>query len=203
MLRIGFYFAAVPALLGAGLAWSQWWVAAGAAWGLAGFLLFFFRDPERVVPTTTGAIVSPADGRVLAVEETTWEGEPRTKVSIFLSVFDVHVNRAPIAGRIVDVRYQPGKFHVAARAVAGRENEQNTVTLEGEGTRVVFKQIAGLLARRIEFWKKPGDQLARGERVGMIRFGSRAEVFFDTRCRVQVRPGQHVKGGSSILAVRE
>lgn len=203
MIRRSFIYASVPALAGGLLLWWGWWGASLAVLGLAAFVLFFFRDPERVVAATPGAIVSPADGRVLAVENVTLAGVPRTKVNIFLSLFDVHVNRAPIAGRIAGVRYRPGKFHVASRAAASRENEQNEVTIEGEGTRVVFKQIAGILARRIEFWKKPGDTLARGERVGMIRFGSRVEVFFDPPCHVQVKPGEHVRAGSSILAVRE
>jgi phosphatidylserine decarboxylase len=203
MIREGFYFAVGPALVGILLAWLSWWGPAAVLFFLAGFVLFFFRDPERVVPATPGAIVSPADGRVLAIDQTSLNGTPQTRVSIFLSLFDVHVNRAPIAGRIDAVRYHPGRFHVASRDRASRENEQNEVTLEGEGTRVMFKQIAGVLARRIEFWKKPGDQLERGQRVGMIRFGSRAEVFFEPHYRVKVRPGEHVNGGASILAIRE
>lgn len=203
MSRTRLYFVGVPGLAGVVLFGQGWWGPGLGLLGLAGFVLFFFRDPERVVAGRPGAIVSPADGRVLAVEAATLAGVPQTKVSIFLSLFDVHINRAPIAGRVVAVRYRPGKFHVASRAVAGRENEQNEVTVEGEGTRVVFKQIAGILARRIEFWKKPGDFLERGERVGMIRFGSRVEIFFEPRCRVEVKPGEHVRGGSSILAMRE
>ena len=202
MIRTGFIYASVPFLAGVLLAWKGWWLAAIVLLGLAGFALFFFRDPERVVATMPGAIVSPADGRVLAVEETTLEGVLQTQISIFLSLFDVHVNRAPIAGTLVDVRYRPGKFHVASRAQASSENEQNEIVVEGEGTRVLFKQIAGILARRIEFWNKPGDRLERGQRVGMIRFGSRVEVFFDPRYRVQVKPGEHVQGGSSILALK-
>lgn len=203
MIRTGVYYAAVPALAGGLLGWQGWWVSGVVFLGLAGFVLFFFRDPERTVSGAPGAIVAPADGRVLAVEETTLEGVPQTEVSIFLSVFDVHVNRAPIAGTIAAVRYRPGKFHVASQDRASRENERNEVVLEGEGTRVVVRQIAGLVARRIEFWKKVGDQVERGQRLGMIRFGSRAEVVFDSRCRVQVKPGQHVRAGASILAIRE
>lgn len=203
MIRTGIYLASVPALLGVVFAHLEWWIAAGAAWGLAGFVLFFFRDPNRVIPSVPGAIVAPADGKVLSVEQVPYDGELRTKVTIFLSLFDVHVNRAPIAGVIKEVQYLPGRFHVASRSVAGRENEQNTVAMEGQGTRVVFKQIAGLLARRIEFWKTPGDRLVRGERLGMIRFGSRAEVFFDPQARLEVRPGDRVRGGTSILAIQE
>lgn len=203
MIRTGFVYASVPALAGGLLAWKGWWVAAAFSLGLACFVLFFFRDPERVVASAPGAIVSPADGRVLGVEETTLDGAARTRISIFLSLFDVHVNRAPIAGTLVEVRYRPGKFHVASRTKASMENEQNQVAIEGEGTRVVFKQIAGILARRIEFWNKPGDHLERGQRLGMIRFGSRVEVFFDPRYQAQVKPGEHVQGGSSILAVKQ
>lgn len=203
MIRTGFYFAAVAALPALLLSWLGWWGPAGLLWALAGFVLFFFRDPEREVPTMPGAIVSPADGRVLAVDQTNLDGASQSRISIFLSVFDVHVNRAPIGGRIEAVSYRPGRFHVASREEASRENEQNQVTLVGEGTRVVFRQIAGVLARRIEFWKKIGDQLERGQRVGMIRFGSRTEVYFDPHYRVQVRPGDHVKGGATILAIRE
>jgi len=203
MIRTGFYFAAGPGLVGALFAWLGWWGPAVLFFALAAFVLFFFRDPERAVPTAPGAIVSPADGRVLTVDQTSLEGRSQTRISIFLSVFDVHVNRAPIAGRIGAVQYRPGRFHVASREAASRENEQNEVALEGEGTRVVFRQIAGILARRIEFWKRLGDQLERGQRVGMIRFGSRTEVFFEPHYRVQVRPGEHVKGGATILAIRE
>lgn len=203
MIRTGFIYASVPALAGGLLAWKGWWVAAIVLLGVAGFVLFFFRDPERVVAATPGAIVSPADGRVLGVEETVLEGLAQTRISIFLSLFDVHVNRAPIAGTLVDVRYRPGKFHVASRASASSENEQNEITIEGEGTRVLFKQIAGILARRIEFWNRPGDRVERGQRVGMIRFGSRVEVFFEPGYRVQVKPGDHVQGGSTTLALKQ
>ncbi len=203
MIRTGYLFASVPALIGALLLWLGWWITGGVLLALAAFVLFFFRDPDRAVPTTPGAIVSPADGRVLSVDQIVPEGRPLTRVSIFLSVFDVHVNRAPIAGRIAEVTYRAGKFHVASRPQAGWENEQNEVVMEGEGTRVVFRQIAGILARRIEFWKKVGDELQRGERLGMIRFGSRVEVFFDPRYRVCVQPGEHVRGGSTLLAQLE
>lgn len=203
MIRSGFYYASVPAVAGLVFVWLGWWVATGALFTLAGFVLFFFRNPERVVTTAPGAVVAPADGRILAVEKTALEGRPHTRVSIFLSLFDVHVNRSPIAGTVAGVRYRPGKFHVASRPAASRENEQNEVTIEGEGTRVLFRQIAGVLARRIEFWQKPGDQLERGQRVGMIRFGSRVEVFLEPRYRVQVRTGEHVRAGASILAICE
>jgi phosphatidylserine decarboxylase len=203
MVRTGWYFAALPAALAGLLVWQQWWAAAGALASLTLFILFFFRDPERAIPAEPGAIVSPADGRVLSVEASEWEGEPRTRISIFLSIFNVHVNRAPIAGKVTNLSYQPGRFHVASKELAGERNEQNVITMEGEGTRVVFKQIAGLIARRIEFWRKTGDDLARGERVGMIRFGSRTEILFDPAYTVQVKPGDTVHGGASVLARKE
>ncbi len=202
MVRTGLYFATVPALAGGVLGWQGWWLPAAPLLGLAGFVLFFFRDPERAAPAEPGAILAPADGKVLAVEETAVDGQPQTQVSIFLSIFDVHVNRAPIAGTIAQVRYRPGKFHIASTRRASRENERNEVVLEGDGARVIVRQIAGLVARRIEFWKKVGDRVERGQRLGMIRFGSRAEVVFDPRCRVQVQPGQHVRAGSTVLAIR-
>lgn len=192
----------MPTLAAAVLLWLGWWIAAGFGLALAAFVLFFFRDPERVVTAAPGAIVSPADGRVLAVDTATLNGGRQTHVSIFLSLFDVHVNRSPIAGTVRQVDYRPGKFHVASWTPASRENERNEIVVEGEGTRVVFRQIAGILARRIEFWQKPGDRLERGQRVGMIRFGSRVEIFFPCCYQVQVKAGEHVRGGSSVLATR-
>ncbi len=165
---------------------------------LALFCLYFFRDPERAIPS--GAVaVSPADGKVVAVKP---ESTGLTRISIFLNIFDVHVNRAPISGRIAEVRYQPGQFLVASREEASAENEQNTVTVEGNGTRVTFKQIAGLIARRIVFHKKVGDSLAAGERVGLIKFGSRVDIELGPEWEILVRPGERVLGGSSVIAKR-
>lgn len=203
MVRTGYLFGSLPVAAGGLLMWIGWsWVAV-ACFILGGLVLYFFRDPERVIPAVAGAVVSPADGRVLGVERVEEEGVARLKISIFMSLFDVHVNRAPIAGSIIQVRHCPGRFRIASSARAGHENEQNVVRIEGAYTSVTFKQIAGILARRIEFWKKPGDQVARGERVGMIRFGSRVEVLLEPRCQLCVRPGQHVRGGASILAILE
>jgi len=203
MVRTGYLFASLP-IAAAGLSlWLGWSWAAAVCFILGGFVLYFFRDPERVVPAVAGAIVSPADGRVLGIEPAEEEGLARTKISIFMSLFDVHVNRAPIAGAITQVRYCPGKFRIASSARAGRENEQNIVRIEGGYTSLTLKQIAGILARRIEFWKQSGDQVMRGERVGMIRFGSRVEVLLEPRCQVRVRPGEHVRAGTTILASLE
>ena len=166
---------------------------------VAVFFLWFFRDPERMIPESGDAVVSPADGKVTDLSTVVLGGSERNRISIFLSVFDVHVYRSPIAGVIRDVRYQPGKFLNAMNSVSAEHNEQNVVTVEGNG-HVVFKQIAGLLARRIVFTKKVGDRVARGERVGMIKFGSRVDVLLDPTARLQVRVGDRVKGGSSVLA---
>jgi phosphatidylserine decarboxylase len=181
-----------------------WWLRA-PVWGLiplvfALFFLWFFRDPERAIPTAPGLIVSPADGKVTEVVPLPMDGKPCTRVSIFLNVFDVHVNRSPVSGVIKDVVYRPGKFSNAISAPSAEHNEQNIVTLEGDGMTVVFKQIAGLLARRIVFPHKAGDTLARGQRVGMIKFGSRTDVIFPGPAEITVKPGDRVKGGSSILA---
>lgn len=195
------YFYAVPLLFASGLiAWLT-----NPAWALlpvllAFFFLWFFRDPNRQVPSDAGALVSPADGKVTDVSQIRHDGSPLLRVSIFLSVFDVHVNRSPISGVITQVRYQKGKFLNAMGAASAEQNEQNIVTVEGEGQTVVFKQIAGLLARRIVFNKKLGDGVNRGERVGMIKFGSRVDVLMEHSASVQVKVGDRVKGGSSILA---
>lgn len=200
MVRDGYYYAAFL-LLAAGLIG---WLA-GPLWSapcllLAAFFLWFFRDPERSIPDTAGAIVSPADGKVTDISTIVVDGKERTRISIFLNVFDVHVNRSPIAGTIRDVRYQRGKFLNAMSEVCADQNEQNIVKVEGEGQTIVFKQIAGLLARRIVFHKKVGDRVSRGERVGLIKFGSRTDIIFDPMARVQVTRGDRVRGGASVLA---
>jgi len=168
---------------------------------LGAFFLWFFRDPERAIPQIPGAIVSPADGKVTSVGETLVNGRPQTRISIFLNVFNVHVNRTPISGVIRHVEYRKGKFHNAMGAGSSEDNEQNIVTVEGEGQSVVFKQIAGLLARRIVFNHKVGDTVVRGQRIGLIKFGSRCDVVFDTSAAVSVKVGDKVAGGSSVLAV--
>lgn len=173
------------------------WFAA-PLWILALFCLYFFRDPDRVVPSGPVA-VSPADGKVVAVKP---EGPGVNRVSVFLNVFDVHVNRSPIAGTISKVQYQEGQFHVASREECSTQNEQNVVTVQGDGTTVVFKQIAGLIARRIVFRKKPGDGVAAGERVGLIKFGSRVDILFGPEWEIVVKPGMRVSAGSSIIAKR-
>lgn len=200
MVRDGYYYG----LALVGVALLVGWITA-PAWGvpalaLAAFFLWFFRDPERAIPATAGAVVSPADGKVTDVSMVEVEGAARRRISIFLSVFDVHVNRSPVAGTIRDVRYQRGQFRNAMGAASAERNEQNIVTVEGGVQTVVFKQIAGLLARRIVFTKKAGDRVERGERVGMIKFGSRTDILLDAAADVQVKVGDRVKGGASVLA---
>ena len=197
IVKDGIYYAAALSAGGFLIGWL-----AGLAFGLplfilAGFCLYFFRDPDRIVPPGVVA-VSPADGKVVAVKP---EGQSQTRISIFLNIFDVHVNRSPISGVITDVRYQKGRFMVASQERCSTENEQNVVTVEGEGgARVVFKQIAGLIARRIVFTKKTGDRVTAGERVGLIKFGSRVDVLFGPEWDILVRPGMRVSAGSSVLA---
>lgn len=184
------------------------WVAVGGL-VLAGlFVVWFFRDPPRVVPPAPGLVVAPADGRVVDVDEVGEDeflGGPAVRVGIFLSVFDVHVNRAPAAGRVVGIRYRPGKFLNALRAASARENEQLTLRLqetEYPYRRYVVRQIAGAIARRIVCRVKPGDALARGERFGMIKFGSRTEIVLprEAGLRVRVAVGDTVRSGVTVLA---
>jgi len=162
-------------------------------------VLNFFRDPERAVPAEPGAIVSPADGLVVQLAEEEFETRSVRRLSIFMSPLDVHVNRAPIAGSIKAINYKKGSFRVASQDLASIENEQNIFTVEGEQGLIVVKQIAGLLARRIVFWKRLGDSLARGERVGMIKFGSRVDVLVAPTVVWRVKVGDRVRAGSSIL----
>ena len=202
MVRDG-YFYGVGCLLAAGvITWLAAWPYAIPVLLLAAFFLWFFRDPERQIPTTAGAVVSPGDGKVTDVSVVSAGGISRNRISIFLSVFDVHVNRSPIAGMIRDVRYQRGKFVNAMSANSAEENEQNIVTVEGDdGRTVIFKQIAGLIARRIVFNFKVGDRVSCGQRVGLIKFGSRVDVLFDRDATIQVKPGDRVKGGATVLAL--
>lgn len=200
MVRDGFYYALAlvgAAVLLGGLA-GAWYAAPPVL--LALFVLWFFRDPERAIPVEPGAIVSPADGKVTAISPVEFEGRPGTRVSIFLNVFDVHVNRSPIAGVIQRVEYRKGQFRNAMGEISSELNEQNVVTVEGEGQRVVFRQIAGILARRIVFNKRVGDVVRRGERVGLIKFGSRVDVTFDSAAELTVKLGERVQGGSTVLA---
>jgi phosphatidylserine decarboxylase len=204
MVKDGIYYA-----LGLSAAGAVLWYLLNPAYAaplfvLALFCLYFFRDPNRIIPDGPVA-VSPADGKVVGIIGD-GKGAESTRISIFLNIFDVHVNRAPIAGRIANVEYTKGQFLVASREDASSQNERNTVTITGttagDSTSVRFSQIAGLIARRIVFYKKLGDTVQKGERVGLIKFGSRVDVFLGPEWEIKVRPGERVSGGSSILAKR-
>ena len=200
MVRDGIFYA-LGLLAVAGLVayfTSIWWAAPPLL--LAAFFVWFFRDPERTIPNEPGVIVSPADGKVTHIGACHVGGEERKRISIFLNVFDVHVNRSPMAGRIKNIEYKPGKFVNALDPACAEENEQNTVTVEGEGRTIVFKQIAGILARRIVFSKRVGEAVERGERVGLIKFGSRTDVLLPLGAELTVAVGDHVKGGATIVA---
>jgi phosphatidylserine decarboxylase len=164
---------------------------------LAVFVAFFFRNPRREIPTDPRIIVSPADGKVVKVDRV---GNV-TKLSIFLSLFDVHVNRSPIAGRIEAIDYKKGKFKAAFNHAASVENERNVIIVAEGDLKVVFTQIAGLIARRIVCWKKVGDTVAKGELIGLIRFGSRVDVLFPAGTEATVTPGTRVRGGSSAIGI--
>jgi phosphatidylserine decarboxylase len=206
MVRDGYIYALSLLAVGGIAVWfTRGWGWAVAPVLLAAFFLWFFRDPQRSIPAGEGLIVSPGDGHVTeTVMIDTPEG-PRQRISIFLSVFDVHVNRAPIGGVLRSVRYQNGRYLNAMNPSSAERNEQNVVTVRGEGAdrgiEVTFKQIAGLLARRIVFNFGEGQSVERGQRVGLIKFGSRVDVLFPAGAQIQVKVGQRVKGGESVLAV--
>lgn len=201
MVRDGYFYGIGCACAAGLICWFAPWPYAIPVILIGVFCLWFFRDPERMIPSLPGAIVSPGDGKVTDISAINSGDIPQSRISIFLSVFDVHVNRSPIAGVIREVRYQRGKFLNAMAANSAEENEQNIVTVESEGRTVIFKQIAGLIARRIVCNVKTGDQVARGQRVGLIKFGSRVDVLFDCDAAIQVKSGDRVKGGASVLAV--
>ncbi len=166
---------------------------------LGAFCAWFFRDPERPVPVGSLAL-SPADGKVVAVVK---DDQRNTRISIFLNIFDVHVNRSPIGGTITDISYRKGRFYVASREIATAENEQNVFTVvSDDGTKVVFSQIAGLIARRIVCYKKEGDRVSAGERVGLIKFGSRCDVILGPEWSIEATEGMRVVGGTTVLGRR-
>ncbi|MFZ0297325.1 MAG: phosphatidylserine decarboxylase [Candidatus Sulfotelmatobacter sp.] len=200
MVRDGYFYALALIAAAVLVGWFTHPAWAVVPLLLAAFFLWFFRDPERVIPDAAGALVSPGDGKVTEAAIVTVDGEKQIRISIFLSVFDVHVNRSPIAGAVREVRYQRGKFLNAMNQASAEQNEQNIVRVEGDGQVVVFKQIAGLLARRIVFHPKVGERLERGQRVGLIKFGSRVDVLCDATAALQVKVGDRVRGGASVLA---
>ncbi len=203
MVRDGIYYGLALVIVAGLVGWLTLPVLAIVPLLLAAFFLWFFRDPERRIPAIQGAIVSPADGKITNISVLQENGETRTRISIFLNVFDVHVNRSPVNGVIEDVQYRKGKFRNAMDAASADLNEQNVVTVRTAAGTLVFKQIAGLLARRIVFSKKVGDTVERGERVGLIKFGSRTDVIFAADAVMKVRTGDRVKGGSSVLAIAQ
>src|SRR2546427_3381636 len=200
MVKEGYYFGVPPLVLGGVSYLLHWYAAAAVLVFLALFIFSFFRDPERAIPSEAGAVVSPGDGRVVVVTEEENAGRPGKRVSIFLAVWNVHVNRSPAAGTITKVEYRRGKFLAAMRERASVENEQNIFTLSTEAGEIVFKQIAGLIARRVVSWKKAGEKVARGERIGLVRFGSRVDLWVPKEAEILVKMGESVKGGSSVLA---
>jgi len=200
MVFYGFVYALTSLAAAGVVTWLLSWPFAVPFYLFAAFSLYFFRDPDRKIPDGPVA-VSPADGKVVAVVDEAGGGK---RISIFLNVFNVHVNRSPIAGRISCITYKKGQFLVASKEDASHSNEQNIITVDGEAqgvrTRIVFKQIAGLIARRIICYKKTGDVLDIGERVGLIKFGSRVDIQLGGEWEIVVQPGEKVAGGSSILA---
>ena len=185
----------IPAVLGVGAAALGYWYVSGILFIVALFMAYFFRHPKRVPPSDPDVVVSPADGRVTRIEPQS----PGTVISIFLSPLDVHINRSPIPGRIVDMLYSRGKFLIATNEQASLVNEQNALTIEGEKITVVCKQIAGILARRIVVWKRAGDYLGLGEPFGMIKFSSRTDILLPENVSVTVKKGQRVRGGITVI----
>jgi phosphatidylserine decarboxylase len=200
MVKDAYRFAVPPLVIGALCLVPGWKWAGGVLIFLGLFVFYFFRDPERVIPSSPGAVVSPADGRVVEIVDEPFDSRTGRRISIFLSIWDVHVQRAPVAGRVAGVVHRPGKFYGAYRSDASRENEQNIIYIDTPQGRLVFRQIAGAIARRVICWKREGDVVALGERVGIIRFGSRVDIWVPTEAPVALRRGQKVKGGESILA---
>jgi phosphatidylserine decarboxylase len=199
----GWGFILVPLALAALLTWAGWIKTALGLAALAAFMAFFFRDPDRTAPATPRAILAPADGKVMAVgpiADDPFVG-PAQAASIFLSPLDVHVNRAPLAGLVVGVEYRPGAKMAAYRAEASERNERTSIAIQGDDTRVVVRQIAGVLARRIVCRVRPGDRLAPGERFGLIKFGSRTDLIVPATARLQVKTGDRVRGGETVMGV--
>ena len=202
MVRDGYIYGLSLLIVAALVAWTTGiWAWAIVPMLLAAFFLWFFRDPERLVPAGPGLVVSPGDGLVTETVAITTPDGPRQRISIFLSVFDVHVNRSPIGGVLSRVHYQKGEYLNAMNPASADRNEQNAVTVRGAGFEVTFKQIAGLLARRIVCNLKTGDRVERGQRMGLIKFGSRVDVLLPAEAELRVKAGDRVKGGSSILGV--
>lgn len=198
IVRESIPYIVIPLVFGAAATIFGLWYVGLLFLLIALFMAFFFRDPQRVPPSDANVVVSPADGRVTRIESATAAGAP-TLISIFLSPLDVHINRSPIPGKIVDVVYSPGKFLMATNEKASLVNEQNALTIQGEKITVVCKQIAGILARRVVCWKGKGDQLKLGERFGLIKFSSRTDVLLPANVKVTVAEGDRVRGGVTVI----
>ena len=203
MVKEGYWFGLPPlAVGGASLALGTTLsITIGAVLVFLAFFVFsFFRNPDRRIPMEPGVVVSPADGRVVVVKDEENAGRPGKRISVFLAIWNVHVNRSPAAGTITKLEYKPGKFLAAWAESASLENEQNVFTLSSEYGEIVFKQIAGWVARRVVSWKKAGDAVGRGELVGLVRFGSRVDLWLPEGAEIAVKVGDNVKGGSSVIA---
>lgn len=200
MVREGIIFVLIPAVVAIILLlFGFWWLAAIFVL-IALFVAFFFRDPRRIVPPDEAIVLSAADGRVTRVEQLE-PNDPQSPivVSVFLSIFNVHLNRAPVAGKITDITYTKGKFKIATSDQASAVNEQNALTIKNDKMIVVCKQIAGVVARRIVCWKKVGDQVALGEKFGLIKFGSRTDLILPPSVQILVKVGDRVRGGISVI----
>ena len=203
MVREGYWFGLPPLVIGVILMLTSrgWVFGVGGVLVLLGLFVFsFFRNPERNIPSEPGVLVCPADGRVVVSRDEPWNGRAGKRVSIFLAIWNVHVNRAPAAGKITRLEYKPGKFLAAWDEAASLENEQNIFTQATEHGDIVYKQIAGWVARRVVSWKKAGETVARGERIGLMRFGSRMDIWLPSEAEIVVNVGDNVKGGTTVLA---
>lgn len=200
MVRDGYKFVIPLLLVGIAAVALGWKLTGDVLLVLCASVAFFFRDPERWPPAEPGVVVSPADGKIMEVTDEISGGLPGRRISIFLSIWDVHVNRSPMAGQFREVEYKTGRFYNAMRSRASVENEQNIIHLQTEHGEMVFKQIAGAIARRVVCWKAPGDTVKLGERIGLIRFGSRMDVWLPRDAEILARPGQHVSAGVTVLA---
>jgi phosphatidylserine decarboxylase len=199
MVRDGIPFVVAPVLLAAALFLFGYWPVALPFLALAAFMIFFFRDPHRTIPADAGVVVAPADGRVTMVRIADGQETPESLISIFLSPLDVHINRAPIAGEIVEIAYKTGKFLMATKEEARLVNEQNMLVIRSGELTIRCTQIAGILARRIVCWKRKGERVECGERFGMIKFGSRTDLLLPATVEVLVSVGMHVRGGETIV----
>jgi len=198
MVRDGIPFVVVPVILAViPLLFGYWWAAIPLLL-IAGFMAFFFRNPRRSIPLAPGLVLAPADGRVTIIRPAD-DRNPESLVSIFLSPLDVHINRAPIAGEIVDIAYKKGKFVMATKEESRELNEQNRLVIKGDKVVITCTQIAGVLARRIVCWKRRGERVECGERFGMIKFGSRTDLLMPPEVEIVVQTGMHVRGGETII----